>query len=257
MEKGDNVYAVFSGHICTGKDTIIDALKERGILKEIVGPGSTVHVLTEAVNHDQDVLAGYYGNMADTTEFFELGTLCFRSVLSSIIEKKRGVVLGNRHVIEARQTFVEHSRSLKDNNQKYFDETATGVYDMLLRRAMEKGVIPIPDIVFFLFVDDTDILIERNNKRGDPGEKSITPHYIKSVAPYFDKYRRNFKEIYEFWGVPPPKLVEINVSNSFISDKDFLNMVASRCEEEIQKMYGKRKRSLMDFDKSNINLSEQ
>ena len=160
MKRGDNIYAVFSGHMCTGKDTIIDALKARGKLKNILGPHSKVHYLSEAVNHDQDVLNCFYNNMQDTTEFFELGTLCFRSVLGSIIQNTRGIVIGNRHVIEARQTFVEHSRSLKKENQKFFDETATGVYDMLLRRAMEKGVIAIPDIVFFLNLSTWVFLIK-------------------------------------------------------------------------------------------------
>jgi len=248
--KGGNLYVVFSGHICTGKDTIIDALKERGILQEIVGPGAGVHILTEAVNHDQDVLGSYYGNMADTTEFFELGTLCFRSVLGSSIERKNGIVISNRHVIEARQTFVEHSRTLKKDKQKFFDETATGVYDMLLRRGMEKGVIPIPDVVFFLFVDDTEILVERNKKRGDVGEKTLTANYIRSVASYFDRYRKKFSDIYKLWGLKPPRLIEINVSKSFLDNPDFLNQVAEQCEEEMRKAYGERKRNLFDYDES-------
>ena len=240
-DKGDNIYVVFSGHMCTGKDTIIEILEKRGNLPKIAGPNAKVHILSEAVNHDQDVLASFYKNMEDTTEFFELGTLCFRSVLSSIISKVRG------HVIEARQTFVEHSRSLKNEGQRFFDETATGVYDMLLRRAIEKGIIPIPEIVFFLFVDDDNILIERNNKRNDPGEKSIDPEYIKNLSAYFENYRRNFADIYNFFGVPVPKLVEINTSVDLFQDEQALNLIAEKCEEEIRKAYANKRRSLFDF----------
>jgi len=246
-KKGDNIYVVFSGHICTGKDTIIKALKDRGKLQNILGPYAKVHFLSEAVNHDQEVLDSYYNNIADTTEFFELGTLCFRSVLGSIISKIRGIVVGNRHVIEARQTFVEHSRTLRKEKQRFFDETATGVYDMLLRRAMEKGVIPIPDVVFFLFVDDVEMLIQRNKMRSDPGEKSISEEYIKNLSKHFENYRRNFSEIYNFWGIPAPKLVEINTSANLLTNKETLNTIAKHCEEEIEKVYAKKRPSLLDF----------
>ncbi|MBT3324514.1 deoxynucleoside kinase [archaeon] len=251
-EKGDNIYVVFSGHMCTGKDTIIEILEKRGNLPKIAGPNAKVHILSEAVNHDQDVLASFYKNMEDTTEFFELGTLCFRSVLSSIISKVRGIVVGNRHVIEARQTFVEHSRSLKNEDKRFFDETATGVYDMLLRRAIEKGIIPIPEIVFFLFVDDDNILIERNKKRNDPGEKSIDPEYIKNLSVYFENYRKNFADIYNFFGVPVPKLVEINTSVDLFQDEQALQQIAERCEDEIRKAYAKKRRSLFDFDEQKL-----
>tara|TARA_Y100000310_G_scaffold345776_1_gene469696 strand:+ start:824 stop:1576 length:753 start_codon:yes stop_codon:yes gene_type:complete len=248
MKEGKKgLYVVFSGHICTGKDSIIDVLKIRGELDKLVSQDAKVHFLSEVVNHDKEVLDGYYGNMADTTEFFEIGTLCYRSILSSAIKHMRGIIIANRHVIEARQTFVENSRLMHDDGKKYFDETATGMYDMMLRRAMEKGVVPIPDIVFFLFVDDPQILVERNLKRGDPGEKAIKAEYIKQLNPFFERYRKKFNEIYEFWGVRPPKLVEINTSHDMETNEQFMQMLAKRVEEEIAKSYSDLPKGLFDY----------
>jgi len=45
-------YVVISGHICAGKDELIDKLKERNILGKDLPEGEQVHYLSEAVNHD-------------------------------------------------------------------------------------------------------------------------------------------------------------------------------------------------------------
>jgi len=235
------VYVVFQGNICTGKDTLINALKERGVLAKLIREdiGESVHFQSEAVNHDKEVLGNYYGDMLKTTEFFEIGSLCSRAILSGAINKKKGIVIGNRHVFEARHTFVINSSMMhSDDGKKFLDETGVGIYDLLLRRAVEKGLIPMPDIVFFLYVDNPDVLIERNKKRADSGEKSIKPEYLKLISNHFDNYRKNFEKIYRYmWNVEPPKIIELNTTGNIESDSKLINYWADLCEREIEKVY--------------------
>jgi len=240
--KKERIYVVFQGNICTGKDTLIKTLKERGVLKKIIRPdiGEGVYFQSEAINHDQEVLGNYYGDMLRTTEFFEIGSLCNRAVLSGSINNKKGIIIGNRHVLEARHTFVTNSSMMVDDNKKFLDETGVGIYDLLLRRAIERGLIPIPDVVFFLYVDNFNILVDRNKKRADVGEKNIDLGYLKSISFHFDNYRKNFEKVYRYvWNVEPPKIIEINTSGDIESDSKLINYWADICEREIENIYGK------------------
>src|SRR3989344_4304719 len=170
-----------------GKDELIDKLKERNILGKDLPEGEQVHYLSEAVNHDPDVLNGYYSDQKGTGEFFDLGTLCFRTVLTSTIKEKKGIVIGNRHPLEARATFIRYG-----GEHDILDTTAIGLHDIILRRGIEKNVIPIPDMVLYLDVADPEILIKRNQMRMAGGEENLAAQYLRDLAPYFARYRDHF-----------------------------------------------------------------
>lgn len=222
-------YIVFSGHICAGKDELINTLKQRNNL------GKDVHYLREAINHDEDVLDGYYSNQKETGEFFDLGTLCFRTVLTSTISSKEGIVIGNRHPLEARATFIRYGG---ENN--ILNATAIGVHDIVLRRGLEKNLIPIPDLVFYLDVSNPEILVQRNRIRQGAGEKNLAGDYIRDLAPFFRRYKDNFEEIYHQFAVLPPELVVLDSSIDYNEDSHILEKIAEECEKKILSLHRKK-----------------
>ena len=222
-------YVVFSGQICAGKDELINTLKRRNNL------GKDVHYLREAVNHDGDVLDGYYSDQKATGEFFDLGTLCFRTVLTSTIRNKHGIVIGNRHPLEARATFIRYGG---ENN--LLDATAIGMHDIVLRRGLEKNLIPIPDLVFYLDVVDPEILIKRNKSRQATGEENLAAQYIRDIAHFFGRYRDNFEEMYNQFGVATPELVVLDSSIDYSMNPNILERLAEDCENKILSLHRKR-----------------
>jgi len=197
--------------------------------------GEQVHYLSEAVNHDPDVLNGYYSDQKGTGEFFDLGTLCFRTVLTSTIKEKKGIVIGNRHPLEARATFIRYG-----GEHDILDATAIGLHDIILRRGIEKNVIPIPDMVLYLDVADPEILIKRNQMRMAGGEENLAAQYLRDLAPYFARYRDHFQDIYHQLGVRVPKLEIIDSSSDKYQDSTCLERLAAICEQRILAMHRRR-----------------
>ncbi|MDP3729098.1 MAG: deoxynucleoside kinase [bacterium] len=228
-------YVVISGPICAGKDELINKLKERNLLEKNLQDGEQVHYLSEAVNHDKNVLNGYYSDQKGTGEFFDLGTLCFRTVLTSTIKNKKGIVIGNRHPLEARATFIRYGG---ENN--FLDATSIGLHDIVLRRGIEKKLIPIPELVFYLDVADPEILIERNKSRQAPGEENLMSEYLRNIAPYFGRYRDNFQEMYQQFSVPTPELKVLDSSTDYKQDPKILEKLAEICEREILSLHRRR-----------------
>src|SRR3989344_5594363 len=203
-------YVVISGHICAGKDELIDKLKERNILGKDLPEGEQVHYLSEAVNHDPDVLNGYYSD-------------------------QKGIVIGNRHPLEARATFIRYG-----GEHDILDATAIGLHDIILRRGIEKNVIPIPDMVLYLDVADPEILIKRNQMRMAGGEENLAAQYLRDLAPYFARYRDHFQDIYHQLGVRVPKLEIIDSSSDKYQDSTCLERLAAICEQRILAMHRRR-----------------
>jgi deoxyadenosine/deoxycytidine kinase len=227
MGDSNGVYAVFSGNICTGKDTVIDALRGNPVL---TGAYGDVHFQREAVNHDQEILAAYHARRKDCGFYMELATLSLRAMLSSGIKERNGLVVGNRHAIEARQTFG--ALSMLDG---IVSDAQMEIHDDLLRGAIEMGIIPVPDLVFFLYVSNVGILQERNIRRGDEGESGMNPEYLEHLQKMFEVYRTHFDSVYERLGLKIPKLVEIDTSFDVrtANGKGKLADVVGMCEREL------------------------
>ncbi len=217
-------YIVFSGHICAGKDTLIEELRKRGKLEDL----DTVHYLTEAVNHDKDVLDAFYENMKDRGIFFDIATLGLRLTLGHSINDRRGIILGNRNVVEARETFVMHNF---DNG--LLSQPDLDLYDKIFKRGIEGKAVTSPDLVFFLDVPDVDILIERQKQRADSGEGKLNPEYLRELAPYFTGYKDKFKEAHEKWTLKVPRLEVLDASQES-------SLLADKCEQVINEMFRNR-----------------
>ncbi|MBI5797960.1 deoxynucleoside kinase [Candidatus Woesearchaeota archaeon] len=234
--KRDNVYVCFSGPICAGKDTIIDLLRARGNLEPLLEPEHQVFYLSEAINHDTAVLDAYYQDQNRTGIPFELATLCTRLVLASSIPKKQGIVIGNRHIIEARHTFVEYAQRTRDTKADPFFREAEGYYDSLLHIALKNGTLPIPDITFYLDVSDPEIILKRNRTRNAAGEGSINTEYLKGITEEFRRYIANFEQIHQNWSVKSPRLKVFDASVK----KEGLAKIAEECEKIIGEAYRQR-----------------
>jgi deoxyadenosine/deoxycytidine kinase len=219
------LYVVFSGNICSGKDTIIDLIRQRNKLEV---PGIKVTFLKEAVNNDKDVLKAFYDDQKITTFPFEISTLGARLVLSSSINNFPGIVIGNRNVIEARHTFVEHAFS-----SGFLNGMQIGMYDLVLRTAVDNKTLISPDVVFFLDVPDPEILYKRKGQRADSGEEGMSLDYLKELIPYFDKFKNNMPDYYKNWGLKVPKFIVLDAS------KDITEMpkIAEHCEKIIMESF--------------------
>jgi len=114
-----------------------------------------------------------------------------------------------------------------------------GIYDLMWRTALDKG-LEIPDLVIYLYVTDPDILIARNKKRGIAAEQNIPSEYMRSLAPYFERFRENFAAIHEGYRLVTPELLAIDTTRDIDTDPKFLDEVTAQCEEAIKKIYNKK-----------------
>ncbi len=238
-KKLNPLYVIFSGNICSGKDTIIDLLQKNGKLKSL---GYQITCLKEAINNDKDVLKAFYDDMKTTTFPFEISTLGSRLVLSSSINNFSGIVIGNRNVIEARHTFVEHAFA-----SSFLNGMQLGMYDLVLRTAINDKVLIAPDVVFFLDVQDPEILFKRKGLRSDHGEEHLTLTYLKELIPYFDNLKNNFSDIYKQWGLKVPKFIILDAS----VDISQMPILVEHCEKVIIESY-KEKFPLKSFGKEDL-----
>jgi deoxyadenosine/deoxycytidine kinase len=217
------LYVIFSGNICSGKDTLIDMLRNNKKLESF-----QITFLKEAINNDKDVLKAFYDDMKSTTFPFEISTLGSRLVLSSCINNFPGIVIGNRNVIEARHTFVEHAFE-----KGFLNGMQIGMYDLVLRTAIDNKTLISPDIVFFLDISDPELLFRRKSQRSDHGEENLSKEYLEELIPYFENLKTNFTEIYKQWGLKIPKLVILDAS----LDITQMPILVELCEKAIIEAY--------------------
>ena len=233
------LYVVFSGNICSGKDTVIELLKKSGKLESL---GYQITYLKEAINNDKDVLKAFYDQRKITTFPFEISTLGARLVLCSSINNFPGIVIGNRNVIEARHTFVEQAF-----NEGYLNGMQIGMYDLILRTAISDKTLISPDVVFLLDISDAEKLFKRKGQRSDQGEDSLSLEYLQGLVPYFEKLKTNFEEIYKNWGLKAPKLVLLDASK----DISEMPQLVEQCEKVIVEAY-KEKFPLKFYGKEDL-----
>lgn len=220
-------YVVFSGNICSGKDTVIDEIKLGRRFESLNIP---LTFLREAVNNDPDVLRNYYEDQERMTFPFEMATLGSRLVLYGNLVKLQGIVFGNRNVIEARHIFVEHG---SDNG--LLNGMQIGMYDLLLRTGIDQGLLVSPDLVFFMDVQDPEILFRRKETRSDKGEENLKLNYLQELVGYYNRFRENFESIYKQWRLPVPKLFVLDASG----DISEMPKLAKECERIILREYRK------------------
>lgn len=217
------LYVVFSGHICAGKSTLIQELKNHNNLRNL----GDIHFLEEAVNHDKLVLDAYYADPKSTAFSFEISTLGARLTLGNSIKKQKDIVIGDRNIIEARETFVKYN-----HDKKIISDSQLIIYDQIIIDGVNSGLLRSPDLVIFLDVPNVDILIERQKGRLAPGEKNLDLKYINDLAPYFSRYKDNFENAYwQAYRLRVPRLEILDASNDVQS-------LAERCEQVITEMYG-------------------
>lgn len=248
-KEGGAVYVVFIGNICAGKDTIIEHLKKRGVLEKQIYKNESVIYLQEAVNHDPTVLESYYGDMARNTEPFEYASLSARIILANKIRSYKGIVIGNRYVIEGRSIFVNvNSRQREDGRPPFINPIGVATYDLILNHALQQG-LPMPDLAIFLEVKDPEVLFKRIAKRGVNAEQGITKEYITDLNNVYEDFKNNFAVIHKARNLTPPRLVVIDTSDNMEEDLTFLDRITEVSEAEILKIYKEKNITLHSFIK--------
>lgn len=254
MEK-EPVYIVIIGNICAGKDTLIEQLKQRKILEKNIYETESVTYLQEAVNHDPMVLEGYYSDLKRNTAPFEYASLASRIILANKIKSQKGIVIGNRYVLEGRNIFVNvNSKKREDNTDPYLTPIGVAIYDLILNHAIQQG-LPMPDLAIFLEVKDPEILHKRIAKRGIAAEQSITQEYITDLNNVYNDFKINFKELHRARNLKPPRLVILDASGDNDEDSDFLDRLAETTEAEIIQTYKEKNPTLHKFINHNGNTN--
>lgn len=248
-KEGGAVYVVFIGNICAGKDTIIEHLKKRKILEKNIYENESVTYLQEAVNYDPAVLEGYYADMQRNTEPFEYASLSARIILANKIRTYKGIVIGNRYVIEGRNIFVNvNSRQRDDGQAPFMNPIGVAAYDLILNHAIQQG-LPMPDLAIFLDVKDPEILFKRIAKRGVEAEKAVTLNYLTDLNNVYQEFKNNFANLHKARNVKPPRLVVIDTSGNMEEDPNFLDRIAEVSEAEILQTYKEKNPTLHNFIK--------
>lgn len=83
----------------------------------------------------------------------------------------------------------------------------------------------LEQLVIYLKVDDTNILVERNKKRATKGE-IIPKEYFDKLENTYDKFFKNIDNIYSEFGLKAPAVLTIDASIDISKDNDYLKKCA-------------------------------
>lgn len=246
MELKEALYYVVAGPIGVGKDTLNDKIREKNNLHKFLRSKSeSITFLQEGVNHDPNVLKAYYGNPLMNTGPFEIANVAIRIMLADTTHNLRGIVSGNRYLIEAREVFVRvNSEDMKDTtilpcgtqiSRPYMTTDLVSQYDALLMSAITQG-LPMPSLVFLLKAP-TEVLWQRKETRGIDAESRIPYDYIEKHNKRYAQFERDFEFAHTYRGIKPPRLEVIDALTDMHEDPTFLDRTAERCEAIIKEEY--------------------
>ncbi|OGT30357.1 MAG: hypothetical protein A3E87_01325 [Gammaproteobacteria bacterium RIFCSPHIGHO2_12_FULL_35_23] len=181
----ENLRIGIIGNIGVGKSTFVEALQRPELSKILLScfptlEGSEVHTFHE--EFDPIVLEAFYKDPTTTAFMAQIEFLNGRLRRQEKISQARGIVLEDRTIFEDYHVFGKAQKILGHMNEEEFRAYQRS-YNLLTDR------IDQPDLVVYLRAE-TDILLERINKRARDSEKSISRNYIDLLNKLYEDFIR-------------------------------------------------------------------
>lgn len=234
---------LIAGNICAGKSTLINYLQSNNILfKDCLESNEELRTINEFI--DPESLKLFYKDRKKYTSIFEFSCLSGRIVRHSVAEQHKGIVLFDRGIIEGCETFAKNSYL-----EGYFSYNDYQEYLLKMRTAFD-NLSRIEDdqkkwleqLIIYLKVDDTNILLDRNKKRATEGE-IIPKEYFDKLRNTYDNFFLNIDKIYSEFGLKAPEVLTIDASIDMSKDKDYLKKCADIIVSKVNEiLYVKQKK---------------
>jgi deoxyadenosine/deoxycytidine kinase len=225
---------LISGNIAAGKTSTIDFLtKNSRLFAPFLSEGGSLVTIPEFIDHE--ALEIYYHDMRSYTAMFEDSCLTGRIVRHAKAKEGKGIYIFDRGIIEGTEIFCQNSfelGNLRHTDYANYSERVRRRLDDLDRSAQERW---LEQLVIYLKVDDTNILLERHHRRGTPGER-IRPEYIQSINDRYKKFFQpdNLAMTYQRYGLRPPKVITVDASVDCETDDCYHNKILEQIITELE-----------------------
>lgn len=174
--------------------------------------------------YDPEALSVYYrfrDKIHNYNELFEKSQLVGRQVRLLKAKHGKGMYAFDRGMISGVRVFTETSfdecNLTLQTRERIYDEVKLGI-DVLGRK--EAGSW-LEQVVFYLYVDDPAILYDRQRHRNSKGEEEIPLAYLARIHHKYQEHYSNCREAYAMFGLPAPKVVQIDASADFRQDIEY------------------------------------
>jgi deoxyadenosine/deoxycytidine kinase len=182
----ENLRIGIIGNIGVGKSTFVNELKKPALAKILLScfphknGDEKVHSFRE--EFDPVVLDAFYKNPTTTAFMAQIEFLNGRLRRQEKISQARGIVLEDRTIFEDYHVFGKAQKILGHMNEEEFRAYQRG-YKLLTEK------IDQPDLVIYLRAD-TEVLLERINKRGRDSERLISYDYLDLLNRLYEDFVR-------------------------------------------------------------------
>ena len=182
----ENLRIGIIGNIGVGKSTFVEALKSPELSKILLTCFPTlessdeIHTFQE--EFDPMVLDAFYKDPSTTAFMAQIEFLNGRLRRQAKIDQARGIILEDRTIFEDYHVFGKAQKILGHMSEEEFRAYQRS-YNLLTEH------IDQPDLVIYLRAN-TDILLERIQKRGRESEKLVTFEYLDLINKLYENFVR-------------------------------------------------------------------
>ena len=211
---------LIEGNICAGKTTLVNYINRHpNHFEEFLGDGEEFRMIVEFIDHSW--LQLFYRDRKKYTSWFEKSCLIGRIGRHFVARAHKGIVFFDRGILGGASTFCRNSFEegyLRYNQwMEYQQMLRSGLDD--LDRTMQKEWLE--QLIIYLKVDDVEVLQRRNRFRNTEGE-DIPAGYLSRISELYDRYIGNIDEIYNDYGLNPPRVLTLDASVDFLQDESYL-----------------------------------
>ena len=211
---------LIEGNICAGKTTLVNYINGHpDHFEEFLGDGEEFRMIVEFIDHSW--LQLFYRDRKKYTSWFEKSCLIGRIGRHFIAREHKGIVFFDRGMLGGASTFGLNSFEegyLRYNQWMEYQQMLRSGLDDLDRTGQKEW---IEQLIVYLKVDDVEVLQRRNRIRNTEGE-DIPAGYLSRIGELYDRYIENIDEIYNEYGLNPPRVLTLDGSVDFLQDKSFL-----------------------------------
>ena len=208
------------GNICAGKTTLVNYINEhRSQFEEFLGEGEEFRTIVEFIDHSW--LQLFYRDRLKYTSWFEKSCLIGRIGRHFVAKAHQGIVFFDRGMLGGASTFCRNSFEegfLRYNQWMEYQQMLRSGLDDLDRTAQGEW---LEQLLIYLKVDDVEVLQRRNRIRDTEGE-DIPAGYLARIGDLYERFIVNIEEIYNDYGLKPPRVLTVDASVDFLQDESHL-----------------------------------
>ena len=186
---------------------------------------------------DHSWLQLFYRDRKKYTSWFEKSCLIGRIGRHFIAREHKGIVFFDRGMLGGASTFCRNSFEegfLRYNQWMEYQQMLRSGLDDLDRTVQDEW---LEQLLIYLKVDDVEVLQRRNRIRDTEGE-DIPAGYLARIGDLYERFIDNIEEIYNDYGLKPPRVLTVDASVDFLQDESYLTSMLAEITGSLRRSPG-------------------